>query len=142
MDDHLHVGQHEGFVAPDFAFQIARIEAGQQQPIMEVGNLAAKRDFTDVRDVVRGLVSTLQAPLRAGTTVELGTGRSTSVAEVVTLIYERAHSRGRPLLAALPNRPGEATRQVADAVAAERLIGWKAETTVQEGLDELVGMRE
>ncbi|MCA9909702.1 MAG: GDP-mannose 4,6-dehydratase [Anaerolineae bacterium] len=47
-------GQNLGFVAPDFASQIAKIEAGQQSPLMRVGNLEARRDFTDVRDSVRG----------------------------------------------------------------------------------------
>ena len=51
--NHIGPGQGEGFVTPDFAMQIARIEAGQQQPVLEVGNLAARRDFADVRDVVR-----------------------------------------------------------------------------------------
>lgn len=46
-------GQAEGFVATDFAWQVARIEAGQQPPVIRVGNLAARRDFSDVRDVVR-----------------------------------------------------------------------------------------
>ena len=51
--NHLGPGQSPGFVAPDFGLQIARIEAGQQEPIMRVGSLTAERDFTDVRDVVR-----------------------------------------------------------------------------------------
>ncbi len=51
--NHIGPGQSEGYVAPDFAFQIARIEAQMQAPVLEVGNLAAQRDFTDVRDVVR-----------------------------------------------------------------------------------------
>lgn len=51
--NHLGPGQNPGFVAPDFARQIARIEAGQQPPVMKVGDLSAERDFTDVRDIVR-----------------------------------------------------------------------------------------
>ncbi len=51
--NHVGPGQGEGFVAPDFAAQIARIEAGVQKPEMQVGNLSPARDFTDVRDVVR-----------------------------------------------------------------------------------------
>lgn len=51
--NHMGPGQSEGFVAPDFAMQIARIEAGKQPPRMNVGNLDAERDFLDVRDVVR-----------------------------------------------------------------------------------------
>lgn len=51
--NHIGPGQSEGFVATDFASQISRIEAGQKEPVIEVGNLGAQRDFTDVRDVVR-----------------------------------------------------------------------------------------
>jgi GDP-4-dehydro-6-deoxy-D-mannose reductase len=51
--NHTGPGQQESFVAPDFALQIAKIEAGLQEAKMLVGNLAARRDFTDVRDVVR-----------------------------------------------------------------------------------------
>ena len=51
--NHTGAGQSESFVAPDFAMQIAKIEANLQEPVMRVGNLSAKRDFSDVRDVVR-----------------------------------------------------------------------------------------
>jgi len=51
--NHTGPGQSARFVAPAFASQIARIEAGLQEPVMKVGNLATSRDFTDVRDIVR-----------------------------------------------------------------------------------------
>lgn len=51
--NHFGTGQNERFVAPAFALQIAQIEAGLQEPVMYVGDLSAKRDFTDVRDIVR-----------------------------------------------------------------------------------------
>ena len=51
--NHFGPGQNENFVAPAFAMQIARIETGLQQPEIKVGDLSAKRDFTDVRDIVR-----------------------------------------------------------------------------------------
>ncbi|MDE5564312.1 MAG: GDP-mannose 4,6-dehydratase, partial [Oscillospiraceae bacterium] len=51
--NHIGVGQTPQFVAADFALQIAEIEAGLRPPVMQVGNLTAKRDFSDVRDVVR-----------------------------------------------------------------------------------------
>lgn len=54
--NHTGAGQQPSFVAPDFALQIAKIEAGLQEPVMRVGNLDAERDFTDVRDVVRAYV--------------------------------------------------------------------------------------
>jgi len=50
---HIGPGQALGYVTADFASQVAAIESGRQEPVMKVGNLEAKRDFTDVRDVVR-----------------------------------------------------------------------------------------
>ena len=51
--NHIGPGQRPNFVTSAFALQIARIEAGKQEPVMKVGNLEAARDFTDVRDMVR-----------------------------------------------------------------------------------------
>jgi GDP-4-dehydro-6-deoxy-D-mannose reductase len=50
--NHTGPGQSARFVVPAFASQIARIEAGLQEPVMTVGNLDTSRDFLDVRDVV------------------------------------------------------------------------------------------
>jgi GDP-4-dehydro-6-deoxy-D-mannose reductase len=51
-----HEGPRRGpvFVASDFAKQIADIERGLKEPVLHVGNLEARRDFTDVRDIVKG----------------------------------------------------------------------------------------
>lgn len=48
-------GQSLGFVVSDFAFQIAKIEKGEQDPQIKVGDLSICRDFSDVRDIVRYL---------------------------------------------------------------------------------------
>jgi GDP-4-dehydro-6-deoxy-D-mannose reductase len=50
---HIGPGQTSRFVAASFAQQIAEIEQGRRPPVIEVGNLEAMRDFTDVRDMVR-----------------------------------------------------------------------------------------
>ena len=52
--NHIGPRQSPEFVSSDFAKQIAEIEKGLKEPIIKVGNLEAKRDFTDVRDIVRG----------------------------------------------------------------------------------------
>lgn len=76
--NHFGPGQSEGFVAVDFAIQIAKIEAGRQAAIMEVGNLTAQRDFTDVRDVVRAyrLIMEKGTP---GDVYNIASGRPTSI---------------------------------------------------------------
>jgi UDP-glucose 4-epimerase len=96
------------------------------------------RDWIYVDDVVGGLLSALCRPLSPGTTVELGTGVGTSVAEVVERIYTLCGSPGRPLPGALAPRPGESSRQVADALRARQLLGWQAMTSLDEGLRRLL----
>jgi GDP-4-dehydro-6-deoxy-D-mannose reductase len=51
--NHIGPGQQPGFAVSSFARQIARIERGLEPPTIRVGNLEARRDITDVRDVVR-----------------------------------------------------------------------------------------
>ncbi|MBI3968387.1 MAG: GDP-mannose 4,6-dehydratase, partial [Chloroflexi bacterium] len=51
--NHIGPRQSADFVTGAFARQIALVEAGAQEPVISVGNLDARRDFTDVRDVVR-----------------------------------------------------------------------------------------
>jgi len=57
-----HTGPRRGepFVTSNFAKQIAEIENGKREPVINVGNLAAKRDFTDVRDIVKAYYLSLQ----------------------------------------------------------------------------------
>jgi len=50
---HVGPGQALSYAASSFAEQLARIEAGQHDPVLSVGNLDARRDLTDVRDTVR-----------------------------------------------------------------------------------------
>lgn len=63
---HVGPGQAASFAASSFAEQIARIEAGQADPVLSVGNLDARRDLTDVRDTVRAyqLLMTSGTPAR------------------------------------------------------------------------------
>jgi GDP-4-dehydro-6-deoxy-D-mannose reductase len=51
--NHIGPRQAPGFVAPDFASQVAAVKLGLVEPEIRVGNLDVQRDFTDVRDVVR-----------------------------------------------------------------------------------------
>ena len=58
--NHTGPGEHPHFAASAFARQIAAAEAGLAPPVVRVGNLDAHRDFTDVRDIVRGYVAALE----------------------------------------------------------------------------------
>ncbi len=87
--NHFGPGQSEGFVAPDFAIQIARIEAGQQEPIIRVGNLSAQRDFTDVRDVVRAY-RLLMEHGAAGEAYNIASGCSYSIQQLLDILLKHS----------------------------------------------------
>lgn len=92
------------------------------------------RDWVYVDDVIGAFVSAACAPGVVGATVEIGTGRGTCLRDVVGRIWSLAGARGRVLAGALPDRPGEVGAQVADPEPAACLLGWRAQTALDEGL--------
>ena len=93
-----------------------------------------ERDFVYVADVVSGLIAAATAPDIAGASLDLGTGRVHTVRAVVERVWSLTGAQGRLLVAALPYRPGEVMRLVADADRTARLIGWRAAVGLDEGL--------
>lgn len=93
-----------------------------------------ERDWIYLNDIVQGLYTALDKPLPPGTSFDLGTGRSVTVAEVVETIYRLAKSSGSPQIGALPSRPGEAEIQTANAANTEQLINWRAKISLEQGL--------
>ncbi len=87
--NHFGPGQRPGFVIPDFATQIAQIEAGLQIPVIQVGNLAAERDFTDVRDVVRAY-QLFMACGQPGQVVNVASGRLVSIRQILDALVAQA----------------------------------------------------
>ncbi len=77
------------FVAGSFARQVAEIEAGYREPVIEVGNIDLKRDFTDVRDVARACV--LLANLgTAGEAYNIASGEAHSLREMLAIMLAQA----------------------------------------------------
>lgn len=82
-----HIGPNQApmFVVADFCRQVVEIEKGQREPVLYVGNLSAKRDFTDVRDVVRAYGLLVQQGKR-GETYNVGTGHALPIEEILNRI--------------------------------------------------------
>ena len=73
------------FVISDFCRQIALIEKGDSPAVISVGNLAAKRDFTDVRDIVRAYSLLMQSG-KKGETYNVGSGKAVSIRNMLDKI--------------------------------------------------------
>ena len=90
--NHSGPRQNDSFVVPAFARQIASIEADQQKPILLVGDLSARRDISDVRDIVRGyrLAGTKGKP---GEVYQLCGGKSVSIKKVLDVLLSLSPRR-------------------------------------------------
>ncbi len=85
--NHSGAGQNENFVIPSFCKQIAMIESGKQKPIMTVGNLTAKRDLSDVRDIVNGY-RLMAEEGKAGAVYQLCSGKAISIQSVLNKLLK------------------------------------------------------
>ncbi len=115
---------------------ITAARAGQDFP-MTAGT--QQRDWIYVTDVAAGLSAMLGATLMPGETIELGSGQTTSLLNVVQIIYQLTGRGGRPLPGALPSRPGEVEVQVANAAMTSERIGWGTAVTLEQGIRQILG---
>jgi GDP-4-dehydro-6-deoxy-D-mannose reductase len=124
--NHTGPGQSEQFVVAAFARQIARIEAGLQRPVLEVGNLDTWRDFLDVRDVCAAYVACIaqRDALPAGTVLNLASGEARRIGDVLA---ELASLAGVDVEVRVdPSRVRDTDLRVAcgNAERARELLGW------------------
>lgn len=133
--NHVGPGQSEAFVFPSFARQVAAIARGESDPIMRVGNLDAERDFTDVRDIVRGyrLLVEQGAP---GQAYNLATGKNIRVGKVLDGFCELAGVR--PTIETDPNRfrPTDYP-PVMDTTRIREQTGWTPAYTLEQTLADI-----
>ena len=80
--NHTGPGQDARFALPSWARQIAAIRAGRAGPVLRVGNLEARRDLLDVRDVVRAYLRLAETG-EAGTAYNVCSGEARSMREVL-----------------------------------------------------------
>lgn len=135
-----HVGPNQSpqFVVADFCKQVAEIEAGQREPVLRVGNLSAKRDFSDVRDVVRAYTLLIEKG-NAGETYNVGSGKAVAVQEILNKILSFATVPVRIEVDPNKLRPVDVPVIEADTAKLRACTGWSPEisleTTIQETLD-------
>ncbi len=131
--NHIGPRQAANFVVPAFAKQIAEIERGQQPPVVRVGNLSARRDFTDVRDTVRAyyLLATQGEP---GEVYNIGSGRSHSIREILDILI--GYSRVPATIELDPSRmrPSDTPEIVCDAGKLRAATGWQPEIPLEQSL--------
>jgi GDP-4-dehydro-6-deoxy-D-mannose reductase len=134
---HIGPGQSPAFVASDFAKQIAEAEAGLREPLMQVGNLEARRDFTDVRDMVRAyyLAVTKGEP---GEVYNIGAERSYSVRELLDMLLAFSTVPIRVEQDPARLRPSDVPELLCDCSRFRAQTGWTPEIDLQQTLRDIL----
>jgi GDP-4-dehydro-6-deoxy-D-mannose reductase len=128
-------GQSASFVVASFARQIARIEAGQQAPVMQVGALDRWRDFLDVRDVCTAYGAALEAERVSGRIYNIASGTSRRIGDILAALIARSGSAPAVEVEPLRLRPTDIERVVGNATRAADELGWTPVIPWDETLD-------
>ena len=127
--------QHPEKVVPRFITQ-----ALMDQPLTVHGDGHASRDWVFVEDVAEAIDAAMEADIGsiAGEVINIATGRDIPVEEIADLVLERL---GKPssLKVHTPERPGQVDRHIGSIDKAAELLGWRARTSFEEGLERTIG---
>ena len=116
--------------------QVAEVEAGRKARV-EVGNLEVVRDFTDVRDVVRGY-RLLAVRGKAGEIYNLGSGRGTKLADALEHLTALARRPVEVRVDPARVRPVDQPLLVADASKLRAATGWEPAYTIEQTLADML----
>ena len=134
---HLGPGQAPAYAASSFARQIARIEAGASPPVIEVGALDARRDLTDVRDVVRAYRG-LMARGRPGRAYDVCSGRAHRIGDVLDELLRRTDARVTVRVDPDRLRPRDHDVLLGNPARINEEIGWRPGIPLAETLRDLL----
>jgi GDP-4-dehydro-6-deoxy-D-mannose reductase len=135
--NHIGPGQSPAFVTADFAKQIAEVEAGLREPVMRVGNLGARRDFSDVRDIIRGYYLALSEG-EPGEVYNLGAERSYSIRQVLDGLLALSETRVAVEQDPARLRPSDVPEILADCAKFRSRTGWRAEIPLERSLEDIL----
>jgi GDP-4-dehydro-6-deoxy-D-mannose reductase len=135
--NHTGPRQTPAYVAPSIARQIALIERGTLEPVIKVGNLDARRDLTDVRDVVRAYAALMQHGT-TGVIYNVASGVARSIQSVLEALVSRAKVPVRIEVDQARMRPNDVPVVVGSYSRLNEVTGWRPEIPFEQMLDDLL----
>jgi len=130
-------GEREGLVCADLAKQVAEAELGLREPVLRVGNTKPRRDFTDVRDVVRGYWLVCQGG-EPGQAYNLCSGQAHAVQEVVDILLSLSRVPLKVEVEARRRRRDEIPLQIGDYSKLREATGWSPRIPFRQSLADLL----
>jgi GDP-4-dehydro-6-deoxy-D-mannose reductase len=138
--NHTGPGQSQHFVVPAFARQAARIAAGLQPPLLQVGNIDTWRDFLDVRDVCAAYVACVgQAHvLQPGTILNIASGEPRRIRDILAELLRLADVEAEIRVDISRVRTDDLRMTAADSSRARHLLQWAPRTPWQQTLQDVL----
>lgn len=135
--NHMGPGQSEAFAASSFARQIAKIEAGKKPPEIQVGNLDARRDFTDVRDIVRAYVLAVEK-CSPGEVYNICSSKTVGMREILDHLLFLSSAEVKIVPDPERMRPSDMPVIMGDGSKFEAATGWRPEIPLDRTLNDLL----
>jgi GDP-4-dehydro-6-deoxy-D-mannose reductase len=135
-----HTGPRRGdvFVCSDFAKQIVEIERGRRDPVIFVGNLEAKRDFTDVRDMVRAYWLSLDGLCEPGDVYNISYGKCWEIKLVLNMLLELTRVKIEIQQDQARMRPSDVPILLGDNSKFRKATGWTPEIPFEKTLQDIL----
>ncbi len=133
--NHIGPRQSPNFVVAAFAKKIAEIEKGKSEAILKVGNLTARRDFTDVRDMMSAYIQILEKG-EAGEVYNIGFGKSYKIEDILNRLLSLSSKEIKVESDPGLIRPVDTADLVCDNSKIEKNTGWKPVIPIDETLKE------
>lgn len=131
--NHIGPRQSPSFVVAAFAKKIVEIEKGKRDNILPVGNLTAKRDFTDVRDMVRAYDLAMQKGV-LGEVYNLGSGVSYKISDVLEKMLSLSKAKIKVKSDKSLFRPIDSPELVCNTSKFKKLTGWETKIDIEKTL--------
>lgn len=134
--NHTGIGQSESYAIPSWCKQVAEIEKTGKPGVLKTGNLDVRRDFTDVRDVVRAYRMILESDY-AGEVFNIGSGTAPALREIVDYICSFSAQEIKIQTDSSLLRPNDNFLTCSDCSKAKHLLNWEPRYTLQDTLLEI-----
>lgn len=134
-----HTGPRRGevFATSNFAKQIAEIEKGKKEPVIHVGNLEAKRDWTDVRDIIKAYLLAVEK-CDYGEPYNICSGKAWKISEMLDTLLNLSGTKVETRQDPKRLRPSDVPILLGDYTKFKEKTGWQPEIPFETTLKDLL----
>ena len=136
--NHCGPRRGEAFVTSNFAKQIASIERGDKKSQILVGNLNAKRDFTDVRDMVRAYWLAVQHCIPGEEVYNICSGKTYTIRYILETLLKHTDKKIKVVMDPSRLRPSDVPILLGDCSKFKKVTNWKRDYNLEQTLIDIL----